>query len=501
LSKNCPKPDYLVAPEATGLDVYRTGHLAKIIWQLHMADAAKYEQATPHIDQYFEANALTDEQADEVYFIVTNGLEPAAIQGHVPAEYFPNSGCLSELIRWQVQNASRAQPELSLLSSIVTFGTAIARKARTDEGDRPNLFAIGVAESGGGKDWTLQAPQIALTKAGGGHLVGFGSATSASAIVNSLESSLSQVMLIDEIGKILSANSSRNATSFQSEIETLLLKLYSGSSNSCFKHKAFADAKDNKTLHYPSLSYYGVTTPSTLFNGIGLNRDSLTNGLISRNLLLVSGFKNQPLQTVVRTDPPEVVTDRLSEWIEYAPESGGVPESMSLVEKVIPISSDAKKAFHRFTVRRDVHAAFCPDRDLASVYLRDVEKARKLALIRACSEHGPNEDFSIEAEHAQWGIGLVSWLTDASIETIKSEVIVTPRERDLNTVFEVVQKAGSEGITLTGLGNALQRKWKASERREFISDLTEAGRIHLVEKTQTGGRNGARLFATDFKPK
>ncbi|MDA7527925.1 YfjI family protein [bacterium] len=483
LVTNC-KPDFLNSQELRGFDQYREGIGKEIIISSHKEKWLQRGLAGCGIDVYLEDKAISKREADDLFELITAGRTVESNQVGIPWEYYIPDGLIGGITRYTIENANRPQPPLALAVAIAIVGTVLARRVVSDRGDTPNHYTIGIAPSGGGKNFPLQVYKSLIEEAGGGHIVGPNTITSAAAALTAAKTYLEVGFPIDEIGCILSTINSKTASSHQQEISAFLLNAWTSLSEPRFKWKGYAKAEDNFEQHRPAYSLLGMANPATLFGENAIDKKSVADGFLGRVLPFETSTV-PPQRSVVRRDFPEAVRQALSNWIEFQPESGNVPSSVTLHRKVIPVSPEANQAFKAFGVRRDVVADHYNEKDGAAILRRDNEKAGKLALIYACSEHTPAEDFRIEKRHAEWGIRLVGHLTDHLLERIKTTIISSDREKRLDEIADFIRKKGRQGATLTDIYYGF-RGLKTADRKELLSELAEAGEI----KSKTIGTTG-----------
>jgi len=166
----------------------------------------------------------------------------------LPDHLYDPPGMVGEMFRYILGCAIKPQPELALAAAFVACGTVMGRKIQSPTGLRTNLYFLGLIETGGGKDWPRQAIKKVFEKIGKPARAQVEAVTSDGAIVSALEECASQVFLFDEFGHLLKVIGSKNAGTFQMEIPTMLMKLYT-SAKETFHAKAYADSKIKKSDH------------------------------------------------------------------------------------------------------------------------------------------------------------------------------------------------------------------------------------------------------------
>ena len=75
-------------------------------------------------------------------------------------------GVLGDITRYMIETARRPQPLLSLGASLCAIGTLMGRKYRTDSNLRSNLYIVGIANSGSGKNHSREVVNEPFVEAG-----------------------------------------------------------------------------------------------------------------------------------------------------------------------------------------------------------------------------------------------------------------------------------------------------------------------------------------------
>ena len=169
------------------------------------------------------------------------------------------------------QTSLYRQPLLGLAASLSFSGTIMGHRVRNATDLRTNIYTLGIAESGSGKDHARKVCKSLLSQAGVPHLEMGVPASSASLKSHLLERKGRALILIDEFGKYFKAITSKHAGSHQTEIIETLMEIYT-SSNMRWQGKAYADTKMNPTLaiDQPCLCLYPVTTPDHFYGNLSI---------------------------------------------------------------------------------------------------------------------------------------------------------------------------------------------------------------------------------------
>jgi hypothetical protein len=202
-----------------------------------------------------------------------------------PAECLTAPGLIGELVRHNLETALYPLPELALagalaLLSSVTGGKAEGLRART------NIYVMGLAPSGGGKDYSRKLNRKILLAAGGGHICGPERIGSHAGIISALAENWNTLFQIDEIGRMLATMQDAAKSPHLYNITSVLMQIYT-SADDVWQADAYGDRKKCKTLEYPHCVVYGTSIPDGFWTS--LSKENLSNGLIGRFLV----FENQ----------------------------------------------------------------------------------------------------------------------------------------------------------------------------------------------------------------
>lgn len=423
--------------------------------------------------------------------------EHPLIPASEPRLSFPASsvpGLIGETVSWILEGANKPQPEVTLLAVLGAVAAVAGRKYEsTKYRTRTNLYLCSVAPSGSGKD----APRKALDELfrdAGLHERHMGDQQFVSSIglLNSLAQKPSQLMLIDEIGAVMSGISGRSAANYEAKIRTLLLQLFS-SSGGRVTSGTYADVKKKPiVIDNPALSIYGSTTEKTYTKGLTL--DMVESGDINRWVTLPSSvglpktnFDANP------TPPPEALR---AAWMAIGEASAPAASASDVtsydvacdsVRDPIPVSwsDEALSALQQMQIDVDQKQQDLLDRGYHALWGRAVEQTMKIAMLFAiCRDPmAPEitiEDFGIGKEIVTASVNYLIWTVDTNV------IDDTPRAKVEHRIMEAVMQAGERGMTKTQVARICKGQPRLL-RDDALSSLQEQGKI-IYFAIQTGGR-------------
>ncbi|MEM9073922.1 MAG: bifunctional DNA primase/polymerase, partial [Myxococcota bacterium] len=121
-----------------------------------------------------------------------------------PEELFDVPGMVGVMLRWIRETSVKSQPILALGAVLAALGTAVGQRARTEDDVRSNLYVIGLAASGMGKDRARKAMIELFDRAGIREAtIPYQGMASDAGLRNSLSDYPVQLIATDELGKML----------------------------------------------------------------------------------------------------------------------------------------------------------------------------------------------------------------------------------------------------------------------------------------------------------
>ena len=405
---------------------------------------------------------------------------PAAKVDPFPEHLLAVPGFVGEVMEYNLATATRPQPVLALAGALALQGVLAGRKVREYRGNSTNLYLVGVAPSGAGKDHARHVNKSVLVGAGCIELEGGEEIASAAGLASSVQEQPAIMFQIDELGRFLknAGDQARNPHIY--EIVSSLMKLYS-SARGLWKGKAYSDAKRNREVVQPCVLIHGTTTPETFYSS--LSAESLADGFIGRLLVFPTPTEKPPRQRAPHTEPPASIVEAARWWVDSA--GGGYPTAMAAqypTPRLVPTSPEAEAVFDSLVAIADAEQAR-PDQPGASVWARAEEKALRLALIYACSAN--RQSPVIDEPAARWAADLVLWLTRRVLAMADEWIADTPFAKRQAEVLRAVKRLGSPNKSeLT----RATRSMSVRERDEVLTNLIQAGVIVACVEADTGGR-------------
>ncbi|HPC65299.1 MAG TPA: bifunctional DNA primase/polymerase [Anaerohalosphaeraceae bacterium] len=400
--------------------------------------------------------------------------EPAIIEpGPIPEELLRVPGFINNVIDYNLRNAIRPQPVLALAAAIQLQAVLAARKVCDGRENRTNLYVIGVAGSGAGKEFARKINRRILNAAGLNHFDGHDELASDAGLIKAVEKNPAILFQIDEFGRYLRTMGDPKRAPHLYNVITAFMKLFS-CADSTYKGKAYADPKRNVEIHYPCVGLYATTVPENLYQGITL--ESLKDGFYARLLLFDTDLipKRQPKSA--EKVPQEII--ETAKWWEMFNPTGNLHDQFPEPVEV-PTLCGGQDVFDDLAARVDEELA--KQNLYSSVWARTEEKACRLALIYACSANPQCPVIDEAAAH--WACRLSEHITRKMIYIADQWVSDGYFDEKQKKLLRIIKDMGGR-ITQSELcqrTRSLQRK----ERTEIIDNLLETGAIKKEQVNTT----------------
>lgn len=403
----------------------------------------------------------------------------------VPDAFRDLDGVIADFVDYMLASAIRPQPILAVAAAIAAVGVLAGRRYRTPTNLRSNVYVVGMAESGGGKDHPRKCLIEAFAKAGLAAMIGGNKIASGSGLLTALHRQPSILFQLDEFGQFMAtAIDKRRAPKHVSEIWDNLTEL-STSAASIFLGAEYADQRERprQDIIQPCCVIHASTVPGPFWKA--LQSGSLSDGSFARWLLFMT---DDPIPDRVKHprdigDVPERLIVGLKAialgadgWVkgnlaEAGPNSDPTPY-------VVPYDADAGKLLDdladAITARQRANLGTVRSALLARVW----EHVAKLALIKAVSTNSAMP--VIDAGAVRWAEQVVTYCTETMLRDAERFVSDNEIEANHKRVLDLIRRAGSDGLPRARLvRNATFAR--SRELNEIIGALVEGGFITAVQ--------------------
>lgn len=389
-------------------------------------------------------------------------------------------GLIGDLAMWMDDCAVHAAPLLSLGAAISLAGVLCGRRYATTTGLRGNVYLVGVARSGVGKENARQCAMSMLTRSGLDGLRGTDEIASAAGLLKKMHEGPTRLFCLDELGRILASIGGRNAGTHERAIATTLMKLH-GSAPGVFLGTAYAERSENP-IEQPHCVVWGTTTPDSFYGA--LKASDVVDGFLNRLLVLeVDHGQHAPsVPRASRSEPPQELVERCKALGngEFIPDRGNlsiVNASMSGVRyspRVVSMTEQATAVLDAFSegVRKQINSS-----KIAEVWARAREHAWRLALVQAVSE--APADPRIEADHMRWASRFVWWATMRVSVAVSERMGESDEQRCGAAIVRYLRTADRGMASIRDIARIAARGYDKRVRDQALRDLAERGYLEV----------------------
>lgn len=400
-----------------------------------------------------------------------------------PAHVLKIPGLLGDLYGWIESCAVRPAPILSLGASLAVLATVAGRWYETPTGLRANLYAVGLARSGAGKENGRSCAMTILRRSGLPDLCGTDDVASSAGLLRVLHAYPVRLFPLDEIGLMLSSITSHKAGTHERDILTVLMRLFSSASTS-WNGKAYAE-KNAEPIEQPHAVVWGTSTPDRFWGA--LSGGHVVDGFLNRLLVLPQDGEIPPITTPAGSAnrPPEHLCAALrrigsGEAVEQAGTiKGVVSASTRTTPYTVPQTQGAAvllaEAAERQRERQNVSK--CPE-----AWTRAWEQTAKLALLAAISIH-PDRP-TITEDCVRWAATIAWWSVARTAQAAEERVGDTDEQRAAGVILGALRRAKGR-LTQRQLTRATQRLDRR-HREAATRTLLDAGVIGEVHENSGG---------------
>jgi hypothetical protein len=406
--------------------------------------------------------------------------------GPVPERLFRVPGLIGEVMAYTLDTAPYPEPVLAFAGALALQALLAGRKVRDEMGNRTNLYILNLANSGAGKDHARKVNARILYESGLADCLGTGFA-SGEGIEDRLFVQPATLFQVDEIdGLLMRVGLAKDAR--HEAIVSMLLQMYS-SAGSVYVMRARAN-QARTVIDQPCLCLFGTAVPKHFYEA--LSARMMTNGFLARLLILECRARGRGREVTEQPIPAPIV-EAARWWADFRP--GGNLAAQHPATRLVSQTPEAGAVFRDFRMRADAeysHAESRGDAAGMAIWARSYEKARRLALIYACSADRANP--VITAEAAAWAGELIEHQTRRMIYMAGHHACESEfdgkRKRLLDVLDQWRQQHGEEWMPFWRINRKLP--WSRREHEEVRDTLIQQRLIefrHLLPGLQ-GGRPG-----------
>jgi hypothetical protein len=398
---------------------------------------------TKHNQSLFMENKSTQETFDSFDILV--GVAPKEINTNKDFP-LPFRGAMASIVASGLASAHKPQPKLTVLSALIGMASAIEGIYHFVDGTRVNLYGLGIAETGEGKEKLRYLANEVGRKAGALLL---GKPASGQGLEDALVDRQGMLVVVDEVGHMLQSMNHKQSASYLIELTEMLLKLYSASSGSYSPRvKAFSKGTQlPRVLNNPCLSFLGFTTPVALSKGV--SSENIEQGFLGR-FLIVDGENNVKHRRVAQ----EFSLD--TEMIERISVAISLHSLCSKNVGLIAETPDADSKLNILINKFVEEASKAPTPESRALLKRSYEKVIRIAGVLAVWDC-PDEPV-VTVEHIDWSETFVRYSNQCLLEFAENNIHENQQLADAAKVLDVVKKLITEDIKISNKSHHVIRK-------------------------------------------
>jgi hypothetical protein len=400
-----------------------------------------------------------------------------------PIELTRLDGTLKSMVDYMAATAQRPQPVLAVDASLCALGALMGRKYRTESNLRSNLYVVGIADSGSGKNHSREIVNELFVEAGLGHFLGGNKIASGAGLLTAIHRQPAILFQIDEFGMFLSAAADRKRSPRHiTDILDTMTQLFT-SAGGVFLGSEYAnrDGKnERRDINQPCLCVYGTTTPFHFWNS--LQSANISDGSLARFLVFQTDddYPEENDSVGIRKSPPDLL-----EALALIASGGGRKPAGNLAgmtpgpetapdPRTVTAVTEAREMFRALKAEVTGQLREARGTPFTSILARIAENAWKVALIRAVA-FDPVEPVIRDID-AEWAIRLVRHCADYTMVEVDRHVADNPTEANHKRVLGIIRNAGDAGLTRNELARRTQFL-DQRQRGELIASLIESGQI------------------------
>ncbi len=401
-------------------------------------------------------------------------------------------GLLGAVAGWIMDNGRRPVREFAMLGALAFMSALYGRKFIGPTGAGLNVYMIGVAGPGYGKDHALKMLRTLATDTALDKLIGPGEVTSGSAIERVVRRAPSVIFPWDEIGVVLQSVTGRQASSWAQSIRKVLLELY-GLSTGVWTGKEHADPKREAAtpIHCPTVSLLGMTTPTTFYKG--LTEESLSDGFVARLTVIEATTRpERHIAPPIAITPPSLIAAVKRVCEDIASSATGNLAALAtagMKPSLVAIPWESEAVEKRWFEIEDWQLAEVDENGAQEgVVGRAAEHTIKFATLRALSRDGVKA--RVNLDDVEWGYSIVQRSLDCVSRGIRDHMAGSVFEELCKSVLTALRRNKSGSMTMSALLRA--KGVSKSEQRAVDSAVDRLERIGEI--TRTSSRGGGASF-------
>ena len=403
---------------------------------------------------------------------VKKSLELVKPKRKKPYELIPADSVIKTILDNINVNSWVIQPDLAL-GAILALGATLCSRKFMFEGMTTNMYILGIANSGGGKNQGLEFVKQLLIEIGADRFLGAGDMASDAGITDTMAHRPTLLYPIDEMGGVLKTITA-GKSEYNGKMADILAELYT-CSTSRYLGRALAEGIKG-AIDRPHLNILGATTPTGFRQGV--SRSALDKGLLGR-FLVFFGEPDVPSTRVRKvTKMPQNIINQLTWLASYNPEESAVViqgRQQWLTE--LEATEDANKELDALFLRFDKVRLDNQNEVIAPIAARLYQQSIKLMIIHAML-NANRELPKINVVDVKFGESIMLSFFENFKEEIDQLIFNSPIERSKGELKKVIKDAGGL-INKAALIKATPH-FTSNVRDAVLNELIESNQLEQI---------------------
>lgn len=410
-------------------------------------------------------------------------------------------GLVGDIANWITETSRNPSPILSLAAALAYVGALAGRRYEGPTGLRTNVYIVGLADSGFGKDHprvaikSLATASETLKKFFGGNKI-----ASSSGLRNRVKMNPTLIYMIDEFGGFIRKVTSAKSGNHEKEIAEDLLEM-TGTASSVFMGADYAQSLA-EPIHNPNVCIFGTSTPDAFWKALGSG--SIMDGFLPRFIVLDAGAERPKPRHPSRKvgSPPKELHRRVQALVVH--KNGGDLNGMLSDggKSVVPIpvvwNRGAQKIFDAFveemyTIMDKAEAEQKP------VYARVAENAIRMATIVGVGVDPERPE--ITSDIMQWAADVARQSSRMLLEQAERYVADNDRQAEYKLVRNIVGEGKRSGMKRSYLLKRINGRLDKRRGEDVVNLLIEAEEIvDVIVTPPNGGKKSSVLYLSKYAP-
>jgi predicted transcriptional regulator len=437
--------------------------------------------------------AMVDEIDDEI-------IDP----GPIPEDLLYVPGFIHEVMEYSMSQAHYPNRYMAFCGALSLLALLTGRKVTDTGGTRTNLYTLGLANSGTGKEKPRKVNVDIMENVS--HQCHDDKAkicisdkfSSPEGIEDSLLQQPNLLWQCDEINGMIKAVGNAKDTN-RSGIMNMLLQLYTSSGSSVGTRRRANDEKYQSIIN-PNFNLLGTAVPNHFYES--LSEDMLDNGFFARMLIVEDGADRVANRNVKVYNVPQTIISKGMYWWMLGMNYHQGEKAVALTQpilKTIHYTEDATDLLHRQQDTIDKRWSKCnknQDSIGTSIWGRAFEMTKKLALIYACSKGVKTDsmgalidtgavDFEIDFECVAWASQVIYNQSMRMIYKVNEKSYGSDHEKVLKKVVSILKLSATGSMKKSDL---LRKTRISTKDLDGIIESMVESEIVKLEKTSGRGR-------------